>query len=202
MAIPTNRQEFKEYCLRRLGAGAQNVEITDEQLDDRVDYALRMFVDYHFEGTQKCYYKYAITANNFGDAVYSLSLTSGGLGYNNTDIIIFSATGSHTSFTANATLQTNSPGGITSVNLISNGRGYGSPAVATIVQADGETLSLGSNASLEVTMGGFIPMPDNIIGVVDLFPVGDSAGASNMFSLRYQIVLNDLYLFNNLNIVP
>jgi hypothetical protein len=45
-------------------------------------------------------------------------------------------------------------------------------------------------------------MPDNIVGVVDLFSVGNQAGASNLFSLRYQIVLNDLYMFNNLNIVP
>src|SRR6185369_2483805 len=121
--IPTNRQEFKEYCLRRLGAGAINIELTEEQIDDRVDYALRMFIDYHFEGTQKCYYKYRIQANNFGTAVYSLGLTTGGTGYDNTDIIVFDAGGSQLSSTANATLLTNANGTITSVNLISNGLG-------------------------------------------------------------------------------
>ena len=210
MSIPTNRLEFKQWCLRRLGAGAINIELTEEQIDDRVDYALRMFIDYHFEGTRKCYYKYSITPNNFATAVYSLAVTDGGTGYDNTDIITFSVPstssvysgGSGISSTANATLQTDANGVITSVNLIHNGLGYGAPAIANVVQADGITPSSGTGAVFDVTMGGFIPIPDNIIGVVDLFPVGDQAGASNMFSLRYQIVLNDLYMFNNLNIVP
>jgi hypothetical protein len=206
MAQPTSRQEMKEWCLRRLGAGAIDIEVTEEQVDDRLDYCLRMFVDYHFEGTKKQYYKYQLTANNLGTAVHSISLTSPGSGYNNTDIIVFEApqsmVGPHLSTQANGHLVTNSSGAITQVILDNNGLGYGAPPNAVVFQADGITPSTGSGAAIEATLGGWIPIPDNIIGVVDIFALGNQAGASDLFNLRYQIVLNDLYMFNNLNIVP
>ena len=48
----------------------------------------------------------------------------------------------------------------------------------------------------------YITIPDNIIGVSEIFPIGDSAGVSNLFDIRYQIVLNDLYSLTNISLVP
>ena len=42
MAI-ANRDEFKEYCLRSLGKGVVTINISDEQVDDRVNDALEMY---------------------------------------------------------------------------------------------------------------------------------------------------------------
>lgn len=61
MALPTNRNTFKELILRRLGKGAIKVEITDDQLEDQIDFALAKFADYHFDGTQESYYAYQVT---------------------------------------------------------------------------------------------------------------------------------------------
>lgn len=61
MAKPTNRTEFKEYCLRALGKPVININVDDDQIDDRIDEALRYYWDYHFDGSEKTYFKYQIT---------------------------------------------------------------------------------------------------------------------------------------------
>jgi hypothetical protein len=116
MSLPTNRESFKRYCLYNLGAPVINIEIDDDQVDDRVDEALKKFADYHFEGADAFYYKYKLTHD---------------------DII-----------------------------------------------------------------NKYITMPDNIIGVVDLFPIGQGLNTANMFNIRYQIALNDLYTLTSVSMVP
>jgi hypothetical protein len=61
MAIPTDRQSFKEHCLRRLGWPAINIEVPDDNIEDRIDEALWFYATYHYGGTEKTYYKYQIT---------------------------------------------------------------------------------------------------------------------------------------------
>lgn len=67
MARPTSRSEFKDYCLRALGAPVIEINVADEQVDDRVDEALRYYWDYHFDGSEKIYYKHQITEQNKED---------------------------------------------------------------------------------------------------------------------------------------
>lgn len=64
MAIPRTRQAFKDYCLRRLGHPVIEINIDEDQVDDRVDDALQYFQDYHFDGVEKVYLKHAITAED------------------------------------------------------------------------------------------------------------------------------------------
>lgn len=61
MAEPTTREEFGEYCLRRLGKPVITINVSPEQLDDRIQDALNYYYDYHFEGSEKTYYKHQIT---------------------------------------------------------------------------------------------------------------------------------------------
>jgi hypothetical protein len=49
---------------------------------------------------------------------------------------------------------------------------------------------------------GYITVPDNIIGVVDLFDIGDATSTNNLFNIRYQIALNDLYDLSRYELVP
>jgi hypothetical protein len=120
MATITNRTEFKNYCLRRLGFPVIQINIDDDQVDDRIDDALQYWQDYHFDGLQKVYYIKAI---------------------NNTDI--------------------------TQKYLdLSNARDT-------------------SNNALE------------IVGVTRVFPITDSQAGVNMFDLRYQLRLNELYDFTS-----
>lgn len=116
MANPTTRTEFIQNCLRRLGAPVLEINVSEEQIDDRVDEAISYYTDYHFDATEKIYYKHQITTND----------------------------------------KTN----------------------------------------------GYLTLPDNIIGAVNLFTLGDSLNYNNMFNIRYQIALNDLYTLTNVSLVP
>jgi hypothetical protein len=61
MAVPIDRASFKEVILRRLGKGILRIEVTDDQVEDQIDFALARFKDYHFDGSADNYYKYQIT---------------------------------------------------------------------------------------------------------------------------------------------
>ena len=42
MALPATRAEFKEYCLRKLGKPVIEINVDDQQVEDRVDESLRL----------------------------------------------------------------------------------------------------------------------------------------------------------------
>lgn len=64
MAKPTTRKQFKEYCLRRLGWPVIDINVDEDQLEDRIDDALQFFNDYHFDGTEKIYMKHKFTQDD------------------------------------------------------------------------------------------------------------------------------------------
>lgn len=72
MALPTSRAEFKEWCLRQLGKPVININVSEEQVDDRVSEALQWWYDYHYEGTEKTYYKYQLTQDDFTNKYITL----------------------------------------------------------------------------------------------------------------------------------
>jgi len=64
MAKSTNRKQFKEHCLRRLGWPVIDINVDDDQIEDRIDDALSFWHDYHFDGTEKMYMKHRMTAED------------------------------------------------------------------------------------------------------------------------------------------
>lgn len=61
MAKINTRYQFKEYCLRRLGFPVIEINVDDDQVDDRIDDALNFWRDYHYDGTEKIFMKHQIT---------------------------------------------------------------------------------------------------------------------------------------------
>ena len=61
MPKPITRAQFKDYCLRRLGHPVIEINVDDDQLEDRIDDALQFFHDYHFDGCEKIYMKHQFT---------------------------------------------------------------------------------------------------------------------------------------------
>jgi len=61
MAKPNSRQTFIDYCLRSLGAPVIEINVDEDQLDDRVDEALQFYQYYHDDAIEKVYLKHAIT---------------------------------------------------------------------------------------------------------------------------------------------
>ena len=139
MAIPTSRSTFKDYCLRALGFGVIDINVSDDQVDDRIDEALQYFAQYHYDGVEKMYLKYQITQDDIDRAA------------------------SNDTTTATDTVDSN----ITA------------------------TFKEGKN---------FIPMPSSVVSVIQIFPFDDQT-TNNMFDIRYQLRLNDLYDFSSTSII-
>jgi len=117
MAVPTTRAEFKDYCLRRLGSPVIEINVDDDQVEDRIDDALKYYWDYHFDGSSKEYYKHQIVQDDIDNK--------------------------------------------------------------------------------------YITLPENIIGAVSIFNIGDPAvNSDDLFNIRYQIALNDLYTLTSVSMVP
>ena len=64
MAKPRSRAELALYCKRKLGFPVIEINVDDDQVDDRIDEALQFFEDYHFDGTEKIYMKHQITVED------------------------------------------------------------------------------------------------------------------------------------------
>ena len=58
--IPSDRKSFTDYCLRKFGFPVISINTSEEQNADRVDEALLYFNRFHYDGTEKLYYKYQI----------------------------------------------------------------------------------------------------------------------------------------------
>lgn len=52
MAKINSRTEFKNYCLRALGAPVIQINLDDNQIEDRIEDALDLFWEYHSDGSE------------------------------------------------------------------------------------------------------------------------------------------------------
>ena len=55
MAIIRNRQELKDYCLRKLGYPVIEINVDDAQIEDRLDDALLLFSEIHYDGAERVF---------------------------------------------------------------------------------------------------------------------------------------------------
>lgn len=75
MAQPTTRSEFKQYCLRKLGHPVIQINVSDEQLDDRIDEALAFWQDYHYNGSELIYVRHMLTQEEIDQGYVDLNNT-------------------------------------------------------------------------------------------------------------------------------
>lgn len=61
MAKVTTRQGLKDYALRRLGFPVIEINVDDDQVEDRVDDAFQYFFDYHYDGVERLFYAHEVT---------------------------------------------------------------------------------------------------------------------------------------------
>lgn len=62
MSIPNSRQSLIDYCKRALGHPVINIDVADEQIEDRVDEALHYYREFHGDGVTRDYYKHQVTS--------------------------------------------------------------------------------------------------------------------------------------------
>lgn len=115
MAKPSTRLTLKQYCLRQLGYPVIEINVDEDQLEDRIDEALQFYQEYHYDGVEKLYLKHQITADDVTNE--------------------------------------------------------------------------------------YVPIDDSIIGVEKVLPFNTTGSRVNMFDVRYQMHLNDLYDLSKASLV-
>ena len=73
MANPNSRDSLIEYCKRRLGDPVIEINVDEDQLEDRLDEALQYYQEYHSEATLRTYLKHEITADDVANEYIPLS---------------------------------------------------------------------------------------------------------------------------------
>ena len=73
MATPTSKDTLKEYCLRALGKPVIEVNVDEDQAEDRLDEALQIFREYHSESTFRFYVSHQVTADDVSNGFVSVA---------------------------------------------------------------------------------------------------------------------------------
>ena len=173
MAVPSTKATLKEYCLRALGKPVIDINVDDDQVDDRIDEAVQYFCQYHTDGVERMYLKYKVTAD---DKVR--------LRKNKEFNVIEKGT-----YADNIELESGT-------NTVLEGDG-------DLIKEDGTPLHTEDSTIVETTYEetqNYLVIPDAVISVINIFPLSDRANL-NMFDVRYQLRLNDLYDFSSTSIV-
>ena len=64
MAPPNSRDTLIDYCKRRLGDPVLEINVDEDQIEDRVDEALQYYQEYHSDATVRTYLKHQVTASD------------------------------------------------------------------------------------------------------------------------------------------
>lgn len=193
MAQPTSKTQFKEWCLRKLGKPVIEINVDQDQVDDRIEEALQFYYDYHFDGVEKTYVKHQVT-NSF---IEFAALAEGDFAVGDAVSEVDAADGN-----AAATAQML----VGAIDLTANRLYFKKPSSGTFTVAKNVTsetyqTKIGDGAVKEVTaihQGSFeleyIPVPENIIGAVNVFtPNSTTSIGSGIFNAKYHFILENLH---------
>ena len=192
MANPSTRETLKQYCLRSLGKPVIEINVDDDQVEDRIDEGIQYFQDYHFDALEKTYIKHRITgstlkiSSNTGAFTVGETITGG---TSDAEAVVHAANSTIITFKEHK--DTNDIANNNVSSSFSNGE--------TITGAtSGSTAVAATDANL-VTFGDvdnhYIPLNDAVISVVNIFDIQDTSGgqtSSDLFSFRYQFHLNEM----------
>ena len=173
MAIPNTRTTLKEYCLRNLGKPVIDINVDDDQVEDRLDEALQYFAQYHTDGVERMYLKYKVTADDV------------------------------TRLTTNKSFNVDEKGTVGENIELEDGTITSGDTSGDIQGEDGGAILTEESTLVRTTYEenqNYLVIPDAVISVINIFPLSDRANL-NMFDVRYQLRLNDLYDFSSTSIV-
>lgn len=72
MAKPTSREQLKQWALRKLGYPVIDINVDDDQLEDRLDEAIQYFQEFHFDGVEKVYTPHLVTSTDVSNEYIEL----------------------------------------------------------------------------------------------------------------------------------
>lgn len=188
MAIPTTREGLKQYCLRDLGAPVLEINVDDDQLEDRIDQSLDYWRLYHYDGIEKLYMKQQIRASE-------MTLTSNNAeDFKLAEIVIGDDSGATALVTHETTRK--SLGNLLLVKKVSG----------TFIENETITGSAGTTGTVSSVLlreydNRYVEIDDWVYGITRVIPFANASSSKNLFDLQYQLRLNDLYDLTSTSIV-
>ncbi len=185
MSSPSSRQNLIDYCLRKLGHPVIEINVDDDQLEDRIDEAFQFYRDFHYDASEKSYKSVLIEPSLI--QITGMNAASFSVG----EII--------TGVTSSAT-------GVVYAGVSAN-RFKLYKIQGTF--ADGETISGGSSgtsATIQtITLGNYdkkyITLEDSFFGVERVLQLSNKTSGMGMFDVRYQLLLNNIQSLTNTDII-
>ena len=180
MAVST-RSGLKDYALRALGAPVLEINVDDDQIEDRIDEALDYWKLYHYEGVEQIYLKQQIRAS---EIVLTTSVAAN-----------FQLAERITGATSGATAEVCRESSRTSSGTLLLVRNISGTFTAgeAIAGANSGTSATTVSITLREYDNRYIEVPDYVWGVTKILSAGQASSSKNIFDLQYQLRLNDLY---------
>jgi hypothetical protein len=72
MAI-SSRQGLIDYCLRELGAPVIEINVDDDQIEDRIDEAFAFYREFHYDAVELVYLKAQVTSNVLAQQYFEIN---------------------------------------------------------------------------------------------------------------------------------
>ena len=73
MANPSSRQGLIDYCLRRLGDPVIEINVDDDQVEDRLDEAVQYYQDFHYDSIVHTYTAHVVTTTDVANQYLPVS---------------------------------------------------------------------------------------------------------------------------------
>ena len=209
MAIPATKTEFGDWCKRKLGYPVIDINVDADQVDDRVDEAIQYYQIFMGGGTRRMYLKHKITQADRDRGKTNSSETVTEITNQPESTIPAGAAAAVTSITLADASQFPASGSVRLSNGLANAEtvAYSAKPSANVLTVTalanthgaGATIVLSVDSKWEMAQNYFI-MPDGIESVLRILPF-DNRGTLNMFDIRYQLRLNDLYDFSDISVI-
>lgn len=193
MAVAT-REQLKQYALRALGAPVLEVNVDDDQLEDRIDEALEYWRINHHEGVEKAYVKHKLQAS-------SLYLSTNDADRFEYDAIITGVTSGATARVIKE--QDKTPAANEILVRAVDGEFVAGETITTEINTVTVTGQLA--ATNFITLREFdlkyLQLTDWVYGVTRMLPFSGTQTSKSMFDIQYQLRLNDLYDLTSTSII-
>lgn len=169
----TTRQELADFCLRQLGGGVVNIEVTPEQLEDAIDVAIEWYNEFHYDGIERDYIVTQVQP--------SVLTVADSTGWAIGETLTGATSG------AKATITALTPTKVT-IGPIDGLTKFGAENVS-----NGTTTIAVTSVALGEFDSGFFTMPDHVVSVLRVMNFSTAFYSSEMlFNPQYQIMQQEI----------
>lgn len=185
MTYPSSRQGLIDYCLRELGHPVIEINVDDDQLEDRIDEAFQFYREFHYDSVEMVYLSEKVIASN-------VAVSGNATAFLGSEII----TGATSNATASVYQGTNN----TLLGIYDVTGTFVAGEVITGNQT-GTVATLTANVNLNNYDNRYFDLSDLVTGVSKVIQLSNKSSGSSMFDVRYQLMLNNIQSLTNTDII-